>query len=105
MTDWKRRRLMQAGASLPLLRLTGVQAQSPDRNLGITERKPAEVVAAGTSLLVAPRRALARGGRRPPPLPPRRPSSRARHRQFELRLLAAEEPGERRKSDRRGAEA
>jgi uncharacterized caspase-like protein len=61
MTDRKRRRLMQAGASLPLLGFTGVRAQSTDRNLGITERKPAAVVAAGTSLLIAPRRALVIG--------------------------------------------
>src|SRR5688572_22772604 len=51
MTDWKRRRLVQAGVSLPLLGLTGTRVQAQDRNL----------LAAGASLLLAPRRALVIG--------------------------------------------
>jgi uncharacterized caspase-like protein len=61
MTDWKRRRLVQAGVSAPLVGWNLARAQTPDRNLSVTERKPAAVVAAGTSLLVAPRRALVIG--------------------------------------------
>jgi len=60
MTDAKRRRLMQAGVSLPLLGLSGVRAQ--DRNLTATERKPAAAPpATGASLLIAPRYALVIG--------------------------------------------
>ena len=49
MTDWKRRRLMQAGASLPLLGFAGARAQ---------DRSP---VATGVPLLIAPRHALVIG--------------------------------------------
>ena len=60
MTDQKRRRLMQAGMSLPLLGVGGVRAQ--DRNLVATERKPgAAAVPTGASLVIAPRRALVIG--------------------------------------------
>jgi uncharacterized caspase-like protein len=48
MTDWKRRRLVQAAASLPLLGLAGARAQAPS-------------VAPGVPLLIAPRRALVIG--------------------------------------------
>jgi len=59
MTDPKRRRLMQAGVSLPLLGLANARAQ--DRNLLAGERKEAPGVAVGVPLLVAPRRALVIG--------------------------------------------
>jgi uncharacterized caspase-like protein len=60
MTDARRRRLMQAGVSLPLLGLTGARAQ--DRNLTAGERKPAAAApATGASLLIAPRHALVVG--------------------------------------------
>src|SRR3954468_6177747 len=59
MTDWKRRRLVQAGASLPLLSFAGARAQ--DRNLVAGERKEAPGVAAGVPLLIAPRHALVIG--------------------------------------------
>jgi uncharacterized caspase-like protein len=61
MTDWKRRRLIQAGASLPLAGWGAAWAQTPDRNLTASERKDAPGVAAGMPLLVAPRRALVIG--------------------------------------------
>jgi len=61
MTDSKRRRLIQAGVSVPLVGWKLARAQSADRNLFAAERKPAALVAAGTSLLVAPRRALVIG--------------------------------------------
>jgi uncharacterized caspase-like protein len=60
MMDRKRRRLIQAGASLPLLGLAGARAQ--DRNLLAAERKPAAAAApSGASLLIAPRHALVIG--------------------------------------------
>src|SRR5437868_12004949 len=49
MTDRKRRRLLQAAVSLPLVRLA--HAQSQDRNLAATK----------VPLLIAPRRALVIG--------------------------------------------
>src|SRR5688572_21102734 len=65
MTDHKRRRLVQAGASLPLLgslsSLSGA-ARAQDRNLVAGERKEGPGVAASrVPLLVAPRRALVIG--------------------------------------------
>src|SRR5207344_2435778 len=60
-TDRKRRRLMQAGASLPLAGWSAAWAQTSDRNLLATERKAGAVVVSGASLLVAPRRALVIG--------------------------------------------
>ena len=59
MTDWKRRRLVQAGISLPLFGLASARAQ--DRNLLATERKAAAPIASGASLLIAPRHALVIG--------------------------------------------
>jgi len=59
MTDWKRRRLVQAGVSLPLVGLASARAQ--DRNLLATERKPAAAAVSGASLLIAPRHALVIG--------------------------------------------
>ena len=56
----KRRRLLQAGLALPLLRYGAAAAQS-DRNLVATERKAGPGVADAASLLVAPRRALVIG--------------------------------------------
>jgi len=64
MTDHTRRRLIQAGVSVPLLGLAGARAQAPaDRNLVARERKDASGAAAapGMPLLVAPRRALVIG--------------------------------------------
>jgi uncharacterized caspase-like protein len=61
VTDRKRRRLMQAGASLPLAGWSAAWAQTPDRNLTPTERKPAAVAQTGASLLIAPRHALVIG--------------------------------------------
>ena len=62
MTDWKRRRLVQAGISLPLVGLAGAGARAQDRNLLAAERKDAPGVAfAHLPLLVAPRRALVIG--------------------------------------------
>ena len=56
----KRRRLLQAGLALPLLRYRVAGAQT-DRNLVATERKAGPGVADAASLLVAPRRALVIG--------------------------------------------
>ncbi len=64
MTDQKRRRVLQAGFAVPLLRWGGAYAQSPDRNLLATERPEAPGVAPGGSLLRAPRRALVIGNSR-----------------------------------------
>jgi hypothetical protein len=62
MTDRKRRRLMQAGVSLPLVGWSAAWAQSPERNLVAGERKEGPGVAGGgMPLLVAPRRALVIG--------------------------------------------
>src|SRR5262245_515268 len=52
MTDWKRRRLIQAGASLPLIGLARAHAQDGKDAPGVATRVP---------LLVAPRRALVIG--------------------------------------------
>ena len=57
MTDWKRRRLLQAGVTLPFAAWVPAWAQA-DRNLLATERKEAPGVATNMPLLVAPRRAL-----------------------------------------------
>jgi hypothetical protein len=59
MTDSKRRRLIQAAASLPLVGATCARAQ--DRNLFAGERKPVAIAPAGASLLIAPRHALVIG--------------------------------------------
>jgi hypothetical protein len=56
----KRRRLLQAGLALPLLRY-GVAGAQSDRNLVARERSAAPGVADAASLLVAPRRALVIG--------------------------------------------
>jgi uncharacterized caspase-like protein len=61
MNDWKRRRLIQAGLAAPLLRWGPAGAQTPDRNLTASERKPAAAAQSGASLLIAPRRALVIG--------------------------------------------
>src|SRR6185295_3423041 len=61
MTDRNRRRLMQAGASLPLAGWSATWAQTPERNLLATERKPAAAAQTGASLLIAPRHALVIG--------------------------------------------
>src|SRR6185436_10793285 len=61
MTDRNRRRLMQAGASLPLAGWSATWAQTPERNLLATERKPAAAAPTGASLLIAPRHALVIG--------------------------------------------
>ncbi|MEA3193084.1 MAG: hypothetical protein QOD26_1417 [Betaproteobacteria bacterium] len=62
MNDWKRRRLIQAGFAVPLVRWGPVAAQSADRNLLATERKAAAAAApTGASLLIAPRHALVIG--------------------------------------------
>jgi uncharacterized caspase-like protein len=61
MNDWKRRRLIQAGLAMPLLRSSPAGAQSADRNLSASERKPAAVAQTGASLLIAPRHALVIG--------------------------------------------
>jgi len=52
--------LLLTAGSVPLLRWLPASAQA-DRNLGITERKPAAAAVDGASLLVAPRRALVIG--------------------------------------------
>ncbi len=57
----RRRRLLQAGLALPLLRWLPAGAQSPDRNLLATERPAAPGVTQNLPLLVAPRRALVIG--------------------------------------------
>lgn len=57
MTNQQRRRLMQAGASLPLAGWGSARAQS-DRNLFAGEKKPAAVVASAASLVLAPKHAL-----------------------------------------------
>ena len=56
-----RRRVIQAGLGLPLLRWSSGYAQSPDRNLAASERKPAAAAQSGASLLIAPRHALVIG--------------------------------------------
>ena len=61
MTDWKRRRLVQAGVGMPLVGWSAAWAQSPDRNLAASERKPAAAAQSGASLLIAPRHALVIG--------------------------------------------
>ena len=61
MTDWKRRRLVQVGVGMPLIGWSAAWAQSPDRNLSATERKPAAGAQSGASLLIAPRHALVIG--------------------------------------------
>lgn len=62
MTDWKRRRLVQAGIGMPLVGWGGAWAQAPERNLVVGERKEgAGVAAGGLPLLVAPRHALVIG--------------------------------------------
>src|SRR5712692_10249655 len=64
MTEWKRRRLLQAAlaaGSAPLLKWGGARAQSPDRNLFAAERPAAPGAAGGVPLLIAPRHALVIG--------------------------------------------
>jgi len=62
VTNWKRRRLLQAAlAGVPLLKWGGAYSQSPERNLFPTERAAAPGVAGSASLLIAPRRALVIG--------------------------------------------
>jgi len=61
MTDWKRRRLVQAGVGIPLVGWSAAWAQTSDRNLTAGERKPAAVAQSGASLLIAPRHALVIG--------------------------------------------
>ena len=62
MTDLRRRRLVQAGVSMPLAGWSVAWAQAPDRNLVAGERKDAAAAAAPQlPLLVAPRRALVIG--------------------------------------------
>jgi uncharacterized caspase-like protein len=56
-----RRRILQAGVSLPLAGWADAWAQTPDRNLVAGERKEAPGVAAGVPLLIAPRHALVIG--------------------------------------------
>ena len=50
MTDWKRRRILQAGfaaGSVSLLKWRTAGAQTPERNLFPAERAPAPGVASG----------------------------------------------------------
>jgi hypothetical protein len=64
MTNWGRRRILQAGlaaGSVPLLKWDLARAQSPDRNLMAAERQAAPGFAGSLSLLGAPRRALVIG--------------------------------------------
>jgi hypothetical protein len=56
MTNQRRRRLVQAGASLPLLGLAN--ARSQERNLSATRRKPGAAIAGAASLVLAPKHAL-----------------------------------------------
>ena len=58
MTDWKRRRLVQAGVSLPLL---GSLSSLTGAGLFLGGKKVAVLRTSGASLLIAPRRALVIG--------------------------------------------
>jgi uncharacterized caspase-like protein len=57
MIDARRRRLLQAGVSMPFAGWGAAWAQTPDRNLAATEKKAAALPSAA-SLLLAPRHAL-----------------------------------------------